>query len=598
MPTCDRRWLNLRQVIGDRTAATPFLTTTSDSIHFQRSPQCTIDVVTFTELIRTCQVHAHRRLETCRSCAQRLQQAVELYRGGFLAQFVQSGSEAFEEWTLIKRERLHREVLAALYTLAEHSDRRGEYDRVQQYATRQLELDVWREEAHRQLMRALALSGQRSAALAQYETCRRVLTEELGAEPSKETAALCEQIKAAALTQAERRNNLPTALTPLIGRGHELAEIDRLLETPTGRLLTLTGPGGIGKTRLAVQAAYHQVGLFADGVWLIELAALSDPTLIPQAIASVLDLREQATRSVQDVLGDFLKSREILLVLDNCEHVVDACARLAADLLRAGPRLSILATSLEVLNVAGEVILRVPALTTPDPHHVSSGAALAQYEAVQLFVERAVTAVPDFSVTDSNAAAIAQVCHRLDGIPLAIELAAARVRGLKVEQIAQRLDDRFRLLTSGGRTALPQHQTLRAMIDWSHSLLTEPERILFRRLAVFAGSWSIEAAEAVCGDQGGIGREDVLDVLLHLVDKSLIGVDEHNVETRYHMLETIREYAWERLQVDLARLTTFKINICGSSWSWLRRPSPNSEVRSRSYGFSDLRWIMITFERR
>jgi len=183
----------------------------------------------------------------------------------------------------------------------------------------------------------------------------------------------------------------------------------------------------------------------------------------------------------------------------------------------------------------------VPALTTPNPNHVSSGAALAQYEAVQLFVERVVTVVPDFSVTDSNASAIAQVCHRLDGIPLAIELAAARVRGLKVEQIARRLDDRFRLLTSGGRTALPQHQTLRAMIDWSHSLLTEPERILFRRLSVFAGSWSIEAAEAVCTDQGGIGHEDVLDVLLHLADKSLISVGEHHAEMRYHMLETIHE---------------------------------------------------------
>ena len=336
-------------------------------------------------------------------------------------------------------------------------------------------------------MRALALSGQRSAALAQYETCRRVLSEELGAEPSKETMTLCEQIKGDALMRAERRNNLPTALTPLIGREHELAEIDRLLETPTGRLLTLTGPGGIGKTRLAMQAASNHVGLFADGVWLVELAALSDPTLIPQAIASALDLREQATRSAQEVLSDFLKSREVLLVLDNCEHVVDACAQLAAGLLRACPRLSILATSLEVLNVAGEVIFRVPALTTPVPNHVASGAALAQYEAVQLFVERAVTALPDFRLTDSNASAIAQVCHRLDGIPLAIEFTAARVRGLKVEQIAQRLDDRFRLLTSGGRTALPQHQTLRAMIDWSHSLLTEQERILFRRLAVFAG---------------------------------------------------------------------------------------------------------------
>ena len=288
---------NLRHAIGDRTSTTPFILATFDSVQFQRSSNSSIDVVTFTGLITACQTHAHRRLETCRSCAQRLQQAAELYRGDFLAQFVQSGSEAFEEWALIQRERLHREVLDALYALAEHYDRRSDYAQALQYATRQLELDPWREEAHRQVMRALALSGQRSAALAQYETCRRVLAEELGAEPSQETVLLQAKIAADQLVRADQRHNLPVALTPLIGRKRELTEIDHLLETPTCRLLTLTGPGGIGKTRLALQATFDRIWTFHDGTWWIELAAISDPILVSQVIASAFGIHDQTHAS-------------------------------------------------------------------------------------------------------------------------------------------------------------------------------------------------------------------------------------------------------------------------------------------------------------
>ncbi len=438
---------NLRNAIGDRTSEVPFISASTDTVQFNRLDRCVMDVVQFMEIITACKTHVHRRLETCRSCAQRLQQAVELYRGDFLAQFVQSGSEAFEEWTLIQRERLHREVLDALYALAEHHDRRSEYEQVRQYAARQLELDPWREEAHRQLMRALALSGQRSAALAQYEKCQRVLAEELGAEPSQETVSLQIKIKADHLTRTDQHHNLPTALTSLIGRARELAEIDRLLETPTCRVLTLTGPGGIGKTQLALRAAIEHVGLFAGGVWVVELAALSDPTLVPQAMALALDLRESAGRSLQDLLLDYLKAREVLLVLDNCEHLIEACAQVAHAVLRDCPQVSIVATSREALKIPGEVSFHVPPLATPDPQHVPSLEALTHYDAVCLFTERAQAVLPSFEVSDANASAVAQVCHRLDGMPLALELAAARVRGLKVEQIAQRLDDRFRLLT-------------------------------------------------------------------------------------------------------------------------------------------------------
>jgi predicted ATPase/DNA-binding SARP family transcriptional activator len=537
---------NLRHAIGDRTAATPFLSTTSDSIQFHLTEHGSIDAAAFSELIAACHVHAHRRLETCRTCAQRLQQAVELYRGDFLAQFVQSGSEAFEEWALIQRERLHRDMLDALYALAEHHDRRSEYDLVRRYATRQLELDPWREEAQRQLMRAFALNRQRSAALAQYETCRRVLAHELGAEPSQETVALHAKIKADRLPHADQQHNLPMALTSLIGRKQERAEIDRLLETSTCRRLTLTGPGGIGKTRLALQAASEHVGLFADGVWLVELAALSDPALVLPAIAPALGLREQGPHELRELLVDFLRPREVLLVLDNCEHLIEACAQIVDDLTQACPQLSVLTTSREALKVAGEVIFRVPPLTTPDPWHIPATAALADYEAVQLFVERAMTALPDFVMTDAHGTIVAQICHRLDGVPLAIELAAARLTTLSVEQIAARLDDRLRLLTAGLRTALPRQQTLRATMDWSYDLLTGDERILFRRLAVFAGSWTFEATEVVVG-QDCLAPNKVLDGLTHLIDKSLVVVTPQANEVRYRMLETIHEFACEKL---------------------------------------------------
>jgi predicted ATPase len=261
-------------------------------------------------------------------------------------------------------------------------------------------------------------------------------------------------------------------------------------------------------------------------------------------------LRELASRSAQDLLVDFLKSREVLLVLDNCEHLVEACAQLAHALLRECSHVSILTTSREALKVAGEVVFRVLPLATPDLQYTPAGAAVTNYEAVQLFVERAIAAVPEFTLSGDNGRAIAQICHRLDGMPLAIELAAARVKVLSVEQIAVRLDDRFRLLTDGSRSALPRHQTLRATIDWSYDLLSAPEQALLRQIAVFAGGWALEAAEIVCIDSesDGLAPHAVLDLLAKLVNKSLVIV-EHKSHggARYYMLETIRQYAWSKL---------------------------------------------------
>ena len=341
-----------------------------------------------------------------------------------------------------------------------------------------------------------------------------------------------------------RADNLPLQLTSFIGREREVAEVQRLLgET---RLLTLTGSGGAGKTRLALQAAAELLSEFEDGVWWVELASLTDPALVPQAIGSALGLRDEAKRPLLDQLGDHLCGKRMLLVLDNCEHLIAACATCANVLLHAAPDLRILVTSIEPMAIAGETTYRVPSLQVPDPEHLPLPAALAQCEAVRLFVERGAAVQPGFAVTEANGAAIAEICQRLDGIPLAIELAAARIKVLSVEELRARLGDRFRVLTGGSRVALPRHRTLRATLDWSYGLLAEPERILLRRLAVFVGGWTLEAAEAVCGGDG-IPEAEVLDHLAGLVDKSLVILEWRGDAGRYRMLETMRHYATERL---------------------------------------------------
>ena len=346
------------------------------------------------------------------------------------------------------------------------------------------------------------------------------------------------------VTRVKPRSNLPASTTSFIGREKERSEIAKLITK--NRLVTLSGAGGIGKTRLSIQVASGLLNDFPNGIWLIELAPLSDPVLIPQAIVTTLGLIEQANRPPQTMLTDFLQAKKSLLILDNCEHLIQVCAQLTDSLLRSCPDLQILATSREALGIPGESVYLVPSLTTPVPLHLSLE-TLSQYEAVQLFVERAQSALRDFSLTQENAHAIAQVCRQLDGIPLALELAAARIRIMSVEQIASHLNDRFHLLTGGARTALLRHQTLQTMIDWSHDLLSEPERVLLRRLSVFAGGWSLEAAESVCGNES-IETHEILDLLTQLLNKSLI-LAEHKQgqETRYRMLETIRQYAREKL---------------------------------------------------
>jgi predicted ATPase len=338
--------------------------------------------------------------------------------------------------------------------------------------------------------------------------------------------------------------NLPAEPNSFIGRQRDLEELARLLGDV--RALTLCGPGGIGKTRLALRLACDMVPAFPDGAWLAELADTAGQSLVLTRVAAVLGVREEPGRPLAETLAEALRPRRLLLILDTCEHVVGACAALVQQLLASCPGLRVIATSREPLRVRGETVWRVPPLRLPVKADGLSAGELARHEAIRLFAERAAAVRPGFALEAANSAAVYRLCRTLDGIPLAIELAAARVGALSVEQIAARVGDRFQLLASGDRTAPPRQQTLRAAVDWSHELLTSPEQVLLRRLAVFSG-WNLEMAEQVCADET-IPARQVLDLLAALIDKSLVTLDgEVQGDTRYRLLDTIREYASDRL---------------------------------------------------
>jgi predicted ATPase/class 3 adenylate cyclase/DNA-binding CsgD family transcriptional regulator len=333
------------------------------------------------------------------------------------------------------------------------------------------------------------------------------------------------------IAKAMVSQHLPAQLTNFIGRQTEITELQQIIAD--NRLVTLTGAGGAGKTRLAVQVTAEVIGDFPDGVWFIDLAPITNPVVVPLTVARTLGLPDQPGRSTMEILLGFVGDRSMLLLLDNCEHLLDACGQLIVELCDACPRLTILTTSREPLGLPGELTWRVPSLSLDD-------------EAIELFTDRARRTRPDFRVTDDNVALVAEICRRLDGMPLAIELAAARTRALSLRQIVDSLHDRFRLLTGGARTAVRRQQTLRASVDWSHALLTEPERVLFRRLAVFMGGFDLDAAQAV-GASTDVERYQVLDQLSLLVDKSLVVAEEVGGGMRYRLLETVRQYALEKL---------------------------------------------------
>jgi predicted ATPase/DNA-binding SARP family transcriptional activator len=552
---------NLRQVLSDESADPPFLLIEGEAIQLNRAAEVWVDVEEFKAAIRD----QRSGTDNPQSTISNLQSAISLYRGPFLEGFSLEDCPEFDTWTGIVREELQRQALSALSQLAEAYESRGELEEASQYARQQLELEPWQEEAHRQLMRLLAMGGQRAAALAQYETCRRGLMEELGVEPSAETTELYEQIragvvgKASATTrkelipqedlltfadQSQQKHNLPGQLTRLIGRENEVRQIKQLLETH--RLVTLTGAGGVGKTRLSIQVGEELLERFTDGIWFVELAPISDPEQVPSAVARALGVREDSSRTMIEVLSSYIRRRDLFLMLDNCEHLLQACAGLAEALLRACTTLKMMASSREPLGVAGEALYRVPSLPYPEaPQAAVEG--LLGYSAVSLLIDRVRLLLPDYQVTKKNAPALVRICQQLNGIPLALELVAARFGVLTAEQVADRLEDAFRLLTSGTRTTLPRHQTLRATMDWSYSLLDKNERLLLHRLTAFAGGFTLEAAEAVCAGEG-LERDEVLDLLTRLVNKSLVVANrQQGEETRYQLLETVRQYAREKL---------------------------------------------------
>jgi predicted ATPase/DNA-binding SARP family transcriptional activator len=499
-----------------------------------------------------------------------LERAIKLYRDDLLVDF-------HDEWIQAIRERYLQRYVAALLHLAQAMRARSEYDRAIEYAAMALARDALNEQAHHQLMFCHVALGNRPAAQRQYDKLVQMLRDEFNLEPSAETRALYDWIRHAPAQREAREaqiTNLPIPLTSFIGRKRETAEVKRLLtssspslsgaglgvsgpsmgQRSSPRLITLTGAGGSGKTRLAIQAATDLIDYFKDGVWWVELAPVVSEAFVPQAVAKALGVQEASDQALTDTITNHLCDKHALLILDNCEHVLAVCGRLAQTLLQACPDLRILVTSREPLGMLGEVTWPVPTLSLPDSHKLSLVQALLEYEGFRLFIERAQAVNAGFALTDDQALAIAQICRRLDGIPLAIELAAARVRSMSVDRIAANLNDRFNLLTGGNRSALPRHQTLRATIDWSYALLSEPERILFRQLSVLVGGWTLEAAEAVASELGMPNAElrkgdapSFHTSHSRLVDKSLVLAEQHYGDMRYRMLETIREYAAEKL---------------------------------------------------
>jgi non-specific serine/threonine protein kinase len=520
-------------------ASTRFLKADDLSIGFQATADYWLDAAALEKTDETTAV-------------DQLIAALSEYHGELLPGF-------YDEWVMLEREHLYsifEHQMARLMSLLQEEKR---WLDVLEWGERWIKLGQKPEPAYRALMSAHAAKGDMSRVAAIYERCVKSL-KEFGIEPSEQTRALYERLRSgketfearSATVVTEKRKeapktNLPVPLTSFVGREKEISEVVDLLKEK--RLLTLTGSGGVGKTRLAIEASNRLVNEFEAGISWVDLVGLSDASLVPQAVARVADVREIPNQPVVEVLIDAFQAKQILFVLDNCEHLISACAELADRLLSGCQHLKILATSREPLDILGETIWPVPSLSLPDRQESLAAKTLHQFESIRLFVDRATSVQPKFSLGDQNASAVVQICNRLSGMPLAIELAAARVKMISVDEIARRLDDRFSLLTSGNRTALPRHQTLRATIDWSYDLLTEPEQILFRRLAVFAGGFKLEAAEVIAG-RGELEHGEIFELLGRLVDKSLVIAEQSVLTegTRFRLLETIRQYAHEKLE--------------------------------------------------
>jgi predicted ATPase/DNA-binding SARP family transcriptional activator len=495
---------------------------------------------------------------------ENLERAVELYRGTLL-------EGCAEEWIFQDRDAREQDCLRILQKLADDCYSAKDYPATIAHCRRAIGVDPLRDAPRRRLMEALQASGDRNAALHVFREFADLLRKELGASPDEATSDLYLRIRKvtrkknaadhAAVEVKDSRptsgGNVPTPISSLIGREDECIEVASRLRR--SRLVTLTGPGGIGKTRLAIEVATasgDEKATYPDGVWMVALESLTDPDKITVRIMEILDLREEPGRDSLATLVDHLRRRRLLILLDNCEHLLASSAKVADFLLRSCPGLKILATSREALGIVGEAAWTLPTLSTPDPAHLPDKRStlvrvIAGYESVELFVDRARAVQQTFELTVDNAPFIAQICYHLDGLPLALELAAARARSMTVAEIASRLDERFSLFTRASSSGMSRQQTLRASLDWSYTLLNDAEKSLLRRLSVFVGGWTLEGAKSICSGED-LPEKQILDLLASLIDKSLVvfsssEAELHGTKARYRLLESVRQYAADLL---------------------------------------------------
>lgn len=539
---------NLRHTLWEVTQfiGEGWVITEHETIFLNPRADLTLDVSLFRSLLRQAAAQPDP--------AQRIRllvDAASLYRDDFMSGFTLKGGSNFNEWVLDQSEILRHDLADALQKLVEDYVVLGQTSSAIPYAQRLITLDPMNEAANQQLMELYALTDQTPAAIKQYQSLEKLLRKELNVDPQPETRGLYKKIrkgefKAVSGPSKTRRpetttpnHNLPAPLTTFIGRERERTEISRLLTHH--RLVTLIGAGGIGKTRLALETGQAVLHQFQDGVWFIPLESLSDEDLVPQTVASFLSIPETSERPLVESLVHELRSRTRLLLLDNCEHLLDACARLAETLLKSCPTLKILATSRDVLQLEGEAVYHVPPLTIPEREREQSIDEAVRSEAVQLFAQRAVLVASNFEITEINIGMIVRICNRLEGIPLAIELAAAHVDIFTPEEILAQLNRSFDLLASHTRSTLPRHQTMHSSIDWGWNLLREEERVFMRRMSVFKGGWTLHAAQAM---QVGSPRN-----LVGVLAKKSFVVVHHQTEheTRYGFHEVVCSFAGEKL---------------------------------------------------
>jgi predicted ATPase/DNA-binding SARP family transcriptional activator len=526
---------DLRRAIGDRKAEEPFLTVTRQTVQCAAAGEHWLDVQAFAAQAVGCGEHYFGQHGPCDRCLDLFQRAAVLYRGPFLQGFSLPGCSAFEEWCVVHREQFHLQTLDVLHRLVGELERRGALEEALGYARRQLELDPWREEAHRTVMRLLAGMGQRGAALAQYEICRRTLEEELGVEPEAGTTALYNRIRAG--DQAARRptppNNLPAPVTPFVGREAQLVELGEKLQDPTCRLLTLLGPGGIGKTRLAREVAAAHLEHFPDGVFAVDLAALESPESIVPTVAQALSFSFSEGEEPSKQLQAYLRSKRMLLILDSFEHVLRG-AGWVTETLRAAPDLKALVTSRSRLNLKGEHLCPVEGLNYPEEDSIQDA---ADYDAVSLFLQAALRVRSGWKPSQSELSGVARVCRMVEGMPLGILLAATWVEMLPPGEIADELGRGIDFLASDWQDVPSRHRSIRAVFDRSWDLLTEREQEVFQALSIFRGGFTQGAAEQVA--------DASLREIQSLSDRSLINRVPGG---RYYLHDLVRQYAAWRLE--------------------------------------------------